>query len=254
MYWKDNFPNENRYFETENGILYKGDCIEIMNKFKDESINCVVTSPPYNKGYWSRNRNPNNGFKTKSRRIDYGVFDDCMYPEDYTKWQENVINQCLKILKDDGSMFYNHIDILREHQTIHPLFVYKFPLKQIIIWNRKNTPKLDKSYFLPVTEYIFWLQKTKKSRTKFNRKEAKFKTNVWGFNYDRKNTHPAPFPEELPNNCILTTTNENDIVLDPFMGSGTTAVVAEKLNRRWVGIELSEEYCEVTKQRLLKGN
>ena len=71
-------------------------------------------------------------------------------------------------------MFYNHIDILSEHQTIHPLFVYKFPLKQIIIWNRKNTPKLDKSYFLPVTEYIFWIQKSKDSRVKFKRKNGKF--------------------------------------------------------------------------------
>ena len=119
-----------------------------------------------------------------------------MLPDEYKKWQSEILRKCLSIITEDGSIFYNHIDILREHQTIHPLFVYDFPLKQIIIWNRRNSPKLDKSYFVPVNEYIFWLQKTKTSRTKFNRKVAKFKTNIWDFQPDKKNNHPAPFPEE----------------------------------------------------------
>ena len=168
--------------------------------------------------------------------------------------QSEILSECLRVITDDGSVFYNHIDILREHQTMHPMYVYKFPLKQIIIWNRRNSPKLDKSYFVPVNEYIFWLQKTKTSRTKFNRKDAKFKTNIWDFQPDKKNNHPAPFPEELPENCILTTTDKNDIVLDPFIWSGTTAVACEKLNRRWIGIELNEEYCEIAKQRILEIN
>ena len=174
MDWKNYFPQENRFFETENGILYCGDSNKILDDFPKHSINLIVTSPPYNKGYWSKNRNINNGFKTKCRKIDYGVFDDTLPPDIYEQWQIEIINKCLKILKTDGSMFYNHIDILSEHQTIPPLFVYKFPLKQIIIWNRKNTPKLDKSYFLPVTEYIFWIQKSKDSRVKFKRKNGKF--------------------------------------------------------------------------------
>jgi len=250
MNWKDKFPIKNRYFETENGILYCGDCLKIMNFFKDESIDLIVTSPPYNKEYWSRNRNPNNGFKTKSRRIDYGVFNDTMQPKEYEKWQINILNECIRIIKNDGSIFYNHTDILREHQTIHPLFIYKFPLKQIIIWNRKNSPKLDKSYFVPINEWIFWIQKTKQSRTKFNRKQSFFKTNIWEISPDKNNLHPAPFPIEIPKNCILSTTDKNDIVFDPFTGSGTTLVAAEKLNRRWIGIELNPEYCEITKQRL----
>jgi len=238
------------YYSTDNGILLNGNVNKLIKLLPDNSINLIVTSPPYNKGFWSRNRNPNNGFKTKSRRIDYGVFDDNLLPDEYEKQQRNLIENCLRILKNDGSFFYNHIDILREHQTIHPLYIYDYPLKQIIIWDRKASPKLDKSYFVPINEWIFWLQKNKKSRTKFKRENAIFKTNIWKINPDKNNSHPAPFPEELPENCILTTTDENDVVFDPYAGSGTTLFVAEKLNRKWLGIELNPEYCGIIKNRL----
>ena len=160
-----------------------------MSKIPDNSIDLIVTSPPYNKGYWSKNRNINNGFKTKSRRIDYGVFNDCMHPEDYANNQLNVLNECLRILKSTGSLFYNHIDILSNHQTIHPKWVYNLPLKQIIIWDRRNTPKLDKSYFLALNEYIFWIQKTNKSRVKYDRHNCIFKKSIWSINPDKNNDY-----------------------------------------------------------------
>ncbi len=217
-----------------------GDTIEVMKTLPDNTFDTIVTSPPYNKGYWSRNRNPNNGFKTKSRRITYGSFDDCMEPEEYERWQREVLNQMIRLLKPTGSIFYNHTDILREHQTHFPSWVLDYPVKEIIIWNRKNTPKLDKSYFYPVTEWIFWIQKDKDARTYFDRSKALFKTNVWEIPPDTKNKHPAPFPIELPTNCILTTTPPNGKVLDPFMGSGTTGRAATSLGFDWLGIELNK--------------
>lgn len=217
----------------------KGDAIEIMKTLPDNTFDTIVTSPPYNKGYWSRNRNPNNGFKTKSRRITYGSFQDCMDPAKYEEWQREVLNQMIRLLKPTGSIFYNHTDILREHQTHFPCWVLDYPVKEIIIWNRKNTPKLDKSYFYPITEWIFWIQKDKDARTYFDRNKALFKTNVWEIPPDAKNKHPAPFPIELPTNCILTTTPPNGKVLDPFMGSGTTGRAATSLGFDWLGIELN---------------
>lgn len=205
--------------KKENIELICGDCMEKLKEIPDESIDLIVTSPPYNKGFWSSNRNMNNYsfFKTKSRRIDYENYNDKLEPEEYENFQKNVLKECIRILKPSGSIFYNHTDILHKHQTIHPKWVYDFPLKQIIVWNRKNTPKLDKSYFLPVNEYIFWIQKEKTSRVKFNRQKAIYNKNVWDINPDKKNKFPAPFPIELPLNCILTTTDEGDKVLDPFM-------------------------------------
>jgi DNA modification methylase len=230
--------------------IYNENNLETMAKMPDNFVDLIVTSPPYNKGYWSSNRNLNNGFKTKARRIDYENYSDNLNPKDYEEWQRKFIKECLRILKPTGSFFYNHQPIQKNHQEVNPLFIYDFPLKQTIIWNRKNTPKLDKSYFFPITEYIFWLQKEKDSRVKFNRKKALFNTNVWNISPDVKNKFPAPFPEELVNNCILSCTEENDLVYDPFMGSGTTAKMAILNNRNWIGSEISTEYCEIINKRL----
>ena len=230
--------------------IYNENNLETMAKMPDNFVDLIVTSPPYNKGYWSSNRNLNNGFKTKARRIDYENYSDNLNPKDYEEWQRKFIKECLRILKPTGSFFYNHQPIQKNHQEVNPLFIYDFPLKQTIIWNRKNTPKLDKSYFFPITEYIFWLQKEKDSRVKFNRKKALFNTNVWNISPDVKNKFPAPFPEELVNNCILSCTEENDLVYDPFMGSGTTAKMSILNNRNWIGSEISTEYCKIINKRL----
>jgi modification methylase len=161
-----------------------------------------------------------------------------MLPEVYDEWQRTVITECLRVLKPTGSLFYNHQPIQKTHQEIFPKFVFDFPLKQTIIWNRKNTPKLDKSYYFPTIEYIFWIQKTKDSRVKFDRKNSLFNKAIWDISPDRNNKFPAPFPIELPLNCILSCTDENDVVYDPFMGSGTTARACEKSDRRYIGSEL----------------
>lgn len=234
--------------------IHNEDCFTTMSKIEDNSIDLIITSPPYNKGYWSSNRNINNGFKTKSRRIEYGDFNDNLKPDEYEKNQINVINECLRILKPTGSLFYNHIDILNKHQTIHPKWVYHFPLKQIIIWNRKGTPKLDKSYFFPINEYIFWLQKTKTSRTYFDRHNSIMNKSIWEINPDVKNDFPAPFPKQLPLNCILSCSKEGDIVYDPYSGSGTTCLVAKQLNRKYIGSELNIEFVEKSNIRLLDTN
>ena len=231
-----------------NDIIHNEDCLVTMSKMEDNSVDLIVTSPPYNKGYWSSNRNMKNGFGTKSRRIEYDGYDDCMLPSDYDDWQRKIITECLRVLKPTGSLFYNHQPIQKNHQEIFPKYIFDFPVKQTIIWNRKNTPKLDKSYFFPVIEYIFWVQKTKDCRVKFNRKNSIFNKVIWDFNPDRDNKFPAPFPIELPMNCILSCTDENDIVYDPFMGSGTTALACKQTNRRFIGSEVGD--CEISEKIL----
>lgn len=234
----------------ETNKIYNEPCMDTLKRLPDNCIDCIVTSPPYNKSYWSQNQNINNGFKTKSRNIKYGDFDDNLDPLEYEKQQIELLNECLRVLKDSGSIFYNHIDILNKHLTIHPKFIYNFPVKQIIIWNRKNTPKIDVSYFYPTTEYIFWIKKNQNSIPKFNRKNVQFQKNVWEINPETKNEHPAPFPLCLVANCIIATTNENDLIYDPYMGSGTTAIACVEYKRRYIGSELNKDYIDMTNKRL----
>ena len=226
------------------------DCLEFLKGLDDNSVNCIVTSPPYNKGYWSRNRNMNNGFHTKSRRIEYENFDDMMQPEDYEAWQRSILDECLRVLTPDGSLFYNHIDILCEHNTIHPTYVYDYPIKQIIIWNRGNTPKLDNTYFFPISEYIFWIKKSKDAKPKFHKDKAAFKKSVWEFCADNNNDHPAPYPLELAFNCIASTTDKGDVVADPYMGSGTTAIAAIQNGCSYLGSDTSEKYKAMAERRI----
>lgn len=123
-------------------------------------------------------------------------------------------------------------------------------MKQLLIWDKGSTPKLDKSYFFPCTDWIFWIKKNAEARPYFDRKNTLFNRNVWRFNVDRINDHPAPFPIELPENCILACTKEGDIVLDPFMGSGTTALAAKKHGRHYIGFELNNKYIKQAEERL----
>ena len=231
--------------------IFNEDCLETLKRLDDNSVDLIITSPPYNKGYWSRNRRmSNNTFNTKSRRIDYGVFDDTMTPADYEKWQRAVIQECLRVLKPTGSMFYNHIPIQRDLNEINPTFIYDYPLKQTIIWDKQGTPKIDKSYFYPIIEYIYWLKKDKDSRPYFDRHNAYFQSSIWRIAPDKNNGHPAPFPIELPENIILSCSKEGDVVYDPFMGSGTVAIAAVKHNRHYLGSELNEEYVKEAEERL----
>lgn len=236
----------------ETDRIYNIDILEGLRQLPDNSIDLIVTSPPYNKGFWAKNRRMENygDFRTKSRRIEYGEFNDTMKPEEYEQWQRDILDECCRVLKPEGSIFYNHMDLLRDCNTIHPTYVYDYPVKQVIVWDRGCTPKLDKRYFFPINEWVFWIKKNRNARPYFDRKDAIFNKSIWRLNPDKKNSHPAPFPIELPENCILSCTKEGDVVLDPFMGSGTTALAAKKHNRRYIGFELNREYIDEAEKRL----
>mgnify|MGYP002767793953 FL=1 len=164
--------------------------------------------------------------------------------------EREIIEECIRVIKPAGSIFYNHIDILHEHLTLFPRYVLDYPLKQIIVWNKRCTPRIDKSYFFPITEYIFWIKKSDDAHTKFNRKGCKYYKNVWEFGADKGNKHPAPFPIDLAENCILACTDKGDVVCDPFMGSGTTAIAAKVNNRHYIGCDLNEAFVSLAKIRI----
>lgn len=222
-----------------------GDAIEVLKGIPDNSIDLIVTSPPYNKGAVSYQ-----GDRTKygiTDIPDYGDYNDTMTPEQYEQWQKDIITECLRVLKPTGSLFYNHKEQYRKFNAIFPTFIYDFPVRQTIIWDKKKAFSGARSYFAPNIEFIFWIGG---ADAYFDKGSALHQKQIWAVFPKKETNHPAPFPIELPENCILACSKEGDIVLDPFMGSGTTALAAKKHNRHYLGVELNPDFIKEAEKRL----
>jgi modification methylase len=242
--------DKNTSKRESSGIVYHGDCIEIMNKMDAESIKVIVTSPPYNiRNSTGNGLKDGRGGKWKNAALQNGYenHEDAMAHEDYVKWQRDCLTAMMRVLRSDGAIFYNHKwrvqgGVLQDRHDI----VDGFPVRQIIIWQRNGGINFNKGYFLPTYEVIYLIVKPDFKLAP----KANAMGDVWKIPQEIKNEHPAPFPVELASRCIESV--DEGIVLDPFMGSGTTAVAAELANRQWIGIDISEKYCEMTKSRIKK--
>ena len=230
--------------------IYNEDCLETMARIPDNSIDLIVTSPPYNKGFYAnKNAKQSKVWDTlNGRKIAYDSFSVDMPPEEYEEWQKAVISECIRILKPSGSLFYNHKDIIYKGLIVPPKWVYDFKVRQQIIWDRQSSCMIDPHYFMPANEWIYWIVKDEK-KVFFDKEKSAFRTNIWRMNTD-KNPHPAPFPYIMAANIINCCSKEGDIVYDPFMGSGTTALASIKLGRQYIGSEISEKYVQMANEKI----
>ena len=256
----------------ETNIIYNSSS-EHMDEVENNSIYLIVTSPPYNIDIKYGNKTQN-GKVIKSKGVKYK---DNLAEEDYRNMLKQVFNECKKKLKDDGSIWINIKNRVKNGVIIPPFWIQEYfsdmYLKNIIIWNFDWGGSTSKR-FAPRYEYVFWFVKNKDTYT-FNlddvkipalnyrpdryKSQLKNPTDVWRIsmvsgNFEERTEHPAQYPEKLIERIVLAGTNENDIVLDPFMGSGTTAAVAKKLNRQYIGYEILEDYCKIANNRINKIN
>jgi site-specific DNA-methyltransferase (adenine-specific) len=225
-----------------------GDCVEVMGSLKDNSIDLIVTSPPYNlKNSTGNGMKDGRGGKWKNAELlsGYSHHEDSMPHEEYVAWQRNCLAHMLRLIKDDGAIFYNHKWRVQDGllQDRHDI-VEGFPVRQIIIWKRKGGINFNAGYFLPTYEVIYLIAKPSFKLAP----KANAYGDVWEFTQEMNNTHPAPFPEALIDRIISSTTSQ--IILDPFIGSGTTAISALKNNRSYIGIEISPDYCATARRRI----
>lgn len=228
--------------------IHLGDAVKLMKRIPDESIGLVVTSPPYNlKNSTGNGMKDGRGGKWSSAALieGYANHADEMPHEEYVAWQRACLAEMFRVLRPDGAIFYNHkwrvqAGLLQDRNDI----VTGFPVRQIIIWRRKGGINFNPGYFLPTYEVIYMIAKPS---FKLAPKANAF-GDIWEFTQEMKNDHPAPFPVQLIDRIISSTTAE--VVLDPFMGSGTTAVSAINNNRAFIGIELSKAYCEMARKRI----
>lgn len=242
----------------EKNKIYLMDCMEGLKMLDDNSVDLFLFSPPYNKkGYLGKKGSHNAKEGLWNEVIKYDNYDDDMPEDEYEKWQIELINLCLQKLKPTGSIFYQHKMRPKSGSVSIPYtWICKTNciFRQLIIWNRKGTTCIDKSRFLPTTEQIYWLTKSEKVR--FERQGAL--TEVWDILADTKNSHPAPYPLKLAENVIKSVLGSPKmiaemgklLVVDCFMGSGTTAVAAKKLGCDYIGFDLSQKYIDMANERI----
>ncbi len=223
--------------------LLHGDCLEIMKDIPNGSVDLIITSPPYNLG---------NTHHTGGKRFKpYGKYNDDMKELDYQAWQVEVLNECFRILKADGSILYNHKNRISKGVQITPyqwILKTDFIIKQEIVW-QNGSQNFDKIRFYPFTERIYWLSKSPKTKlfNAINHHDVFTKAdwNSVGTKGKFKRAFPVKMVEDL-----LTCFPDASVVLDPFMGSGTTGIGCKNLNRNFIGIELDDKYFEIAKERI----
>lgn len=249
------------FYKNELSCLYNGDCLEVLKRLPNECVDLVVTSPPYD-----------------DLRSYNSIFDI-----------NELTKQLYRVLKNGAVIVWNVNDKIKNGTksltSFKQAIVFNengFNVNDVMIWEKTNPmPQIKQPRYNQVFEYMFIFSKGKpktfnpimvdcksankeykstcKSITKdkqrkykeFKINKQKVDNNIWKFAVaQNKTNHPAVFPLELPLRHIKTWTNENDIILDCFMGSGTTGVACEMLKRRFIGIEIDENYFDISKKRI----
>ena len=236
-----------------NTIIY-GDCLRVLSGIPDESIDLIVTSPPYN------------------LKINYASYSDDLPLSEYYAWCRDWMRECFRVLKVDGRFCLNHyLAGGMANAKYFPLMdLYQiakdigYGSHSIAIWNDATlSNKTAWGEWLGVNCYIScpyegilflykgnWVKTTNKGTTNIDKKEFMETCHgVWNIPTERCRDHPAPFPVKLAERCIKTMCYENNVVLDPFGGSGTTAVASINLNRNFVIIDNDLGYCEYALDR-----
>lgn len=251
------------YFSEDEFILYHGDALEILNQFPKKKFDLIFVDPPYflsNDGITCQSGkmvSVNKGEWDKSKGFDVDV-------EFIDAW----LKGCIKVLKENGSIWVSG--------TLHNIYKVGYLLEKNdfdiindIIWFKPNAPpNLSCRYFTHSHEVVLWARKSKDSQHTYNYEKMKYWNNpkdklknkdkqmrsVWSIPLIPKEEkefgkHPTQKPLELLNRIVSSSSNEGDWVLDPFVGSATSGIVCSVLNRKFIGIDLNEEYLDLAIKR-----
>lgn len=258
------------YFKKDNFVLYKEDCLEILKQIPENSIDMIFADPPYNLS--------NGGFTVHAGKrvsvnkgdwdVSKGILEDFNF---HLQW----IKACKRILKPGGTIWVSG--------TYHSIYASGYALQftgykilNDIAWFKPNgSPNLSGRYFTASHETLIWARKEEKAKHKFNYKlmkeghwpEDSFKKPgkqmrsvwsiddpVWSINTPKPDEkkfgkHPTQKPIELLRRIVQASTDENDWILDPFTGSSTTGIAAAEFGRKFIGIDMEQEYLDLSIKR-----
>jgi len=223
------------YFETDLGKLYHGDCLEIMPEL--EPVDLVLTDPPYRTISGGTSSKLPSGWRISVlRKNDGKIFKhNNLMPSEYIPILFNVC-------KEDADIY-----IMTNNKTIRALLNAAFrnglSFHNLLIW-LKNT-KTANRWYMSETEYVLYFWKGR-ARPISNKSSSQV---FYGLNPTNKK-HPTEKPITLMAHYVKNSSKRGDVILDPFLGSGTTAIACERLNRKWIGIEIEERYCQIAAKRI----
>jgi len=251
------------YFEEEDFALYHGDILEVLNQFENRKFDLIFADPPY---FLS-----NDGITCKSGKmvsVNKGKWDKSKgFDEDFN-FMDSWLKACRRVLNKNGSIWVSG--------TLHIIYKVGYLLEKngydlindIVMYKPNAPPNLSCKYFTHSHEIILWARKSKNSLHTFNYDKMKSWNNpkdklknkdkqmrsVWSIPLMPKDEkefgkHPTQKPLELLNRIISSSSNEGDYILDPFVGSGTTGIVSNILNRKFIGIDSNKEYLNLAIKR-----
>ncbi len=251
------------YYQSKNAKLYLGNSLELMRELPAESVDMIFADPPYNLS--------NGGFTVHAGKrvsVDKGDWDKSNGFEDDYSFHHAWLAECKRLLKPQGTLWvsgtYHSI-----FQCGHALQSLNYHILNDIAWFKPNaSPNLSCRFFTASHETLIWARKDKKAKHTFNYKamkegdweEDQFKKpgkqmrSVWSLTTPRPEEkkhgkHPTQKPLSLLTRIVLASTNEGDLVLDPFSGSATTGVAAVKLGRKYIGLDMDKKYLDLSVKR-----
>ncbi len=254
---RDGRLEENSEMKKHLNKIYLKDCILGMKGLPDNSIHLCVTSPPYNLG------------------IEYDTYDDARPWNEYYEWCEKWLSEIYRVLKPDGRLCLNHCMVganngeftfcLAELSRICQNIGFRF--KSIALWTDATIPKRTAwgSWMSASAPYVsapyegilifykdVWKKENSGTSTITKKDFIMATSGLWNIPTDKERLSPAPFPVKLPKLCINLFSYETDVVLDPFMGSGTTGVACQELGRFYIGFEIDKKYVKIARKRIFK--
>ena len=245
--------------------IINGNSLEILKKIPSKSFDLVFADPPYNMQIGKRLKRPDDS-KVYGVNDKWDQFSDF---EHYDNFSKTWLKECKRVLKDNGSIW-----VIGTYHNIFRLGYYiqnlNYWILNDVIWRKNNPmPNFKGTRFTNAHETLIWASKNKRSKYTFNYQSLKCLNDDLQMRSDwtvpicngkerlkknGKKVHSTQKPESLLYRIILATTNKGDVIFDPFLGTGTTAVVAKKLGRRYFGIEKDRRYFESAKERINKAS
>ena len=261
LYLNEDSPNNKSNLYLENKIkldkIYNESCLETLKRIPNNFVNAVITSPPYNMNLRIRKGEYCSRQIVKELSTKYEGFSDNIPIKEYNAFHTEVLKELLRV---SNLVFYNVQIVTGSKRSIFKMIGdFNEKLKDIIVWDKKHAePAIQSQVLNRRTELILVFENDYPISRQF--RSAVFKrgtlNDIWQIGKNRKKkrndskTHGAAFPEELVTTILNNFTKAEDIIYDPFLGTGTTAVVAKKLNRRFIGSEILKDYYKIAQKRI----